>query len=113
MSMHLSSSQLQTLREKLEDQQQKLRGVLSSLEKTDPANDEDRSSDNADVGTEATESEELVRHESLEHETEVMLKRTEQALVAIENGTYGHTADGRDIPYERLLIDPSVTTLVE
>ena len=111
--MHLSPSQLQTLKDKLEDQQQKLRDVLSSLERTDPANDEDRSSDNADVGTEATESEELVRHESLERETEIMLKRTEEALANITTGTYGHTSDGREIPYERLLIDPSVTTLVE
>ncbi len=111
--MHLSGSQLQTLKGKLEEQQKKLRDVLSSLQNSDPANDEDRSSDNADVGTEATESGELVRHESLIHETEVMLERTEMALASMASGTYGHTADGKEIPFERLMIDPTATTLVE
>ena len=111
--MHLSDSQLATLKGNLQEQQKKLRDVLSSLEKTDPANDTERSTDNADLGTEATESNELVRHESLEHDTGIMLERVETALARMEDKSYGHTEDGRDIPYERLLIDPSVTTLVE
>ncbi|SRR5258708_6673183 len=111
--MHISADQVQTLKGKLEEQQQKLRDVLVSLQKTDPANDEERSNDNADVGTEATESGELVRHESLIHETEVMLERTESALASISDGTYGHTSDGKEIPFERLMIDPTATTLVE
>lgn len=110
--MHVSDEQLHTLKQKLEENRVKLMEVSASLEKTDPANDTERGLDNADIGTEATESGELVRHESLENETRIMLERTEAALARMENGTYGHTEDGQDIPYERLLVDPTATTLV-
>lgn len=110
--MHLSEKQLSTLKQKLEEQRIKLRDVLSSLEKTDPARDPDRANENADTGDDATEDRELVRHESLLSETGVMLTRVEEALSRIEEGNYGHTLEGQPIPYKRLLIDPSVTTLV-
>lgn len=110
--MPLTKDQLNTLREKLLEQQKKLRDVLVSLEKSDPANDPERSNDNADTGTDAIESGELVRHESLEQETENLLIRTESALAAMENGSYGLTQDGQEIPFERLMVDPTVTTTI-
>lgn len=110
--MHLSKSQLSTLKSKLEEQELKLRNVLSSLQKTDPAGDVERSNENADLGDEATEDRELLRHESLLSETELMLRRVEEALIRVEEGDYGHDLSGNPIPYERLLIDPTATTLV-
>jgi len=110
--MHLTSSQLENLKQRLEESQSKLRSSLSSLEKTDPAADVDRLNENADSGDDATEDRELVRHESLQSETGIMLKRVEEALSRIEDGTYGVTLEGDEIPYERLAADPTATTLI-
>jgi len=111
--MHLSDSQLAQLKKQLEESQMKLRNSLSSLEKTDPAGDVDRLNENADTGDDATEDRELVRHESLQTEAEIMLKRVEEALSRMEDGSYGRTLDGEEIPFERLAVDPTVTTLVK
>lgn len=110
--MHLSTQQLQTLKQQLEESQLKLRSSLSSLEKTNPVSDPERLNENADTGDDATEDRELVRHESLQTETEIMLKRVEEALSRIEDGSYGHTLEGEEIPYERLAADPTATTLI-
>lgn len=109
---HITQQQQEELRQKLMVSQQKLKSVLADLLKTDPVNDPDRVDDNADVGTDAIESNELIRHESLEKETTIMLDRIEGALKRMDDGTYGHTSEGQDIPYERLLIDPTITTVV-
>ncbi len=110
--MHLNSDQLEKLKGQLEERQEKLRGSMSSLERTNPASDPERLNENSDIGDEATEDAELVRHESLQSETGIMLKRVEEALSRIEDGTYGTTLEGEEIPYERLLADPTATTLV-
>lgn len=110
--MHLNSTQLEKLKLQLLERQEKLRGTLSSLEKTNPVADADRLNENADVGDDATEDRELVRHESLQSETEIGLKRVEEALSRIEDGSYGHTLEGEAIPFERLSVDPTATTLV-
>lgn len=112
LRMHLSSTQLATLKGKLEEQQRKLRDVLASMESTDPTRDNERTSDNAESAAEATESTDLDRYESLERESRILLTRVEEALSRIDDGTYGHTADGKDIPFERLSVDPTATTLV-
>lgn len=111
--MSLSSDQIQTLRVKLLEQQEKLSEVLASLKAGDPASEVTRTTDNADVGTEAIESSELVAYESLERETQIMLDRIQESLSAMDAGTYGVTEEGEEIPFERLLIDPTATTTVK
>jgi DnaK suppressor protein len=110
--MHLSKEQIAQLKANLEAQAIELRSVTSSLEKTDPALDPERGNENADEGDDATESREMERHESLEREANGILVRVEEALARIEEGTYGHTVDGVEIPFERLMIDPTATTTV-
>lgn len=111
--MHLSSAEVSTLKGKLEQQKEKLRDVLSSLEKTDPARDTERFNENADTGDDATEGRELERHESLQKETMILLTRVEEALSRINDGSYGVTLEGEAIPFERLMADPTATTLVK
>lgn len=110
--MALTNDQLETLKKKLLEERQKLENVLVSLEEQSVVGDTDRVNDNADQGTDALEEENLIRNESLVAKTEVMLSRIRQALARIDAGTYGKTEDGTDIPYERLLIDPTATTTV-
>lgn len=110
--MALTAQQLQTLRDKLAEQKRKLHSVLGMIDGSDPALDEARVDDNADIQNEAMEDQDLVRSESLRAEADIMLKRVMQSLEQMEKGTYGTTADGQEIPYERLLIDPTATTLV-
>lgn len=110
--MSLNESQLQTLKDRLVKDKAKLEAVLETLVAEDPVSNEKRRDDNADVGTEATESNELERSQSLEDSTKLMLKRIDEALQRMEQGTFGKTLEGEEIPYERLLIDPTVTTVV-
>lgn len=111
--MHLSNEQLNELKKKLVETQTNFRSVVDSLEKTDPASDVDRLSENSDLGDEATEDRELIRHESLQSESNLILSRVEEALARMEEGTYGVTAEGEEIPFERLMADPTATTLVK
>lgn len=110
--MSLSTSQVNSLKTKLETQKSKLDDVLKSLINGDPSSTVTRTTDNADVGTEATESNELVEYEALENETQILLNRTNAALERIANGTYGVTDDGAEIPFERLEVDPTATTTI-
>jgi RNA polymerase-binding transcription factor DksA len=111
--MALSSDQLQTLRKQLELQKTKLEDVLQSLKAGDPASDSSRTINNADAGTDAIESSELVEYASLERETQLLLSATKDALVKMDEGTYGVTADGEEIPFERLQVDPTASTIVK
>lgn len=111
--MALTQTQITTLKTRLEEQREKLQGVLRSLQAGDPASDTTRLNDNADLGAEAAESSELVAYESLERETQIMLDRVLAALARIDAGTYGITDDGAAIPYERLQVDPTATTIVK
>ncbi|MEP7167593.1 MAG: hypothetical protein ABI758_06495 [Candidatus Woesebacteria bacterium] len=111
--MTLTNDQTQQIKKQLLEQQTKLQDVLASLKAGDPASDTERGTNNADVGTEATESNDLVAYESLEHETQIMLDRVNASLERIESGTYGTTAEGDIIPFERLTIDPTATTIVK
>ncbi len=111
--MALTDTQLQQFKATLSAQYEKLQGVLTSLKNGDPSSDVTRTTDNADIGTEATESNELVAYESLENETTILLERTKAALDRIEAGTYGVTDDGVEIPYERLMVEPTATTTIQ
>lgn len=110
--MSLSTTQIAQLNDRLVLQAEKLEDVLSSLKAGDPSSTVTRTTDNADVGTEATESNELVAYESLENETQILLDRTTAALARIADGTYGVTEEGIEIPFERLMVDPTATTIV-
>lgn len=110
--MSLTAENITTLKRMLETQREKLEDVLRSLKNGDPSSTVGRTTDNADIGTEATESAELISYESLENETSILLERTTSALARIENGTYGVTDDGEEIPLERLMIDPTATTVI-
>lgn len=110
--MSLSTTQIAELKEMLVKQQGKLEDVLASLQHGDPSSNDNRTNDNADIGTEATESNELISYESLENETSILLDRTTAALARIADGTYGVTEDGVEIPYERLMVDPTATTVI-
>lgn len=110
--MALSSSQLEQLHGMLKEQHMRLTNVLESLKAGDPASNPERTNDNADIGNEATESSQLVEYESLERETQILLDRTQVALDRIEAGNYGTTEDGTEIPFQRLMIDPTATTTV-
>lgn len=110
--MALSSSQLEQLHGMLKEQHMRLTNVLESLKAGDPASNPERTNDNADIGNEATESSQLVEYESLERETQILLDRTQVALDRIEAGSYGTTEDGTEIPFQRLMIDPTATTTV-
>ena len=109
---HLSQTQLDTLRTQLKEQQEKLQTVWYSLEKTDPANDPERLNENSDLQDDATEDVEMVRHESLKAETQEMINRVAAALERMDKGTYGIAHGGEQIPYERLLVDPTAETIV-
>ncbi|PWU23084.1 hypothetical protein C5B42_04130 [Candidatus Cerribacteria bacterium 'Amazon FNV 2010 28 9'] len=111
--MSLTTDQLKTLKAQLEEQKVKMLSVLADLQKTDPATDEGRIDDNADLQEEAIEDNELMRHESLRTQTENMIERIDKALERMANGSYGVTADGEAIPFERLQIDPTVETIVK
>lgn len=110
--MSFSTEQLNHLKGKLEAQKSKLEDVLQSLKNGDPSSTVTRTTDNADVGTEATESKEMVEYEALENETQILLDRTNAALERMSAGTYGVTDDGLEIPFERLDVDPTVTTVI-
>ncbi|MBP9699853.1 hypothetical protein KBD71_01070 [Candidatus Woesebacteria bacterium] len=110
--MALSSTQLEQLQGMLTEQLARLTNVMDSLKAGDPASNPERTNDNADIGNEATESSQLVEYESLERETQILLDRTQHALEQIKAGTYGITEEGKEIPFERLLIDPTATTTV-
>lgn len=111
--MALTSDQIHTLKEILDEQKTKLEDVMRSLKEGDPASDTSRTINNADAGTDARESSDLVEYESLERETEILLNATNEALGRMDAGSYGVTAEGEEIPYERLLVDPTATTTIK
>lgn len=111
--MALTADQITILRKKLIEQQKELTDVLTSLKAQDPALSPDRVNDNADIGTDASEDVALVEFESLEQKTQILLTRTTDALKRMEQGTYGTTDDGEEIPFERLMVDPTVTTVLK
>lgn len=61
----------------------------------------------------ASESADLAAREATTEAIEARLKDVNSALTHIEAGTYGKTADGQEIPEDRLRANPAATTLVE
>lgn len=94
-------------------QKAKLGELRQEIDAENPIHDPDRLNDNASADTDATEEVSILSSEVLTSEAGDSLSRVNAALKRLEDGTYGHTQDGREIPVERLLADPTATTLVE
>lgn len=110
------SEQEQTqLQKQLEDAQHKL---INQLKKHDPVSQKDAvgelsSYDNhlGDMGTELYERE---KDATLENHAEAQLEKINEALYAIDEGTYGLCETcSEPIPYERLEMIPEASTCVE
>lgn len=95
------------------DQKAKLGELKQEIEAENPINDPDRLNDNASADTDATEEVSILESEVLTSEAGDSLARVNAALKRMEDGTYGHTDSGEAIPVERLLADPTATTLVQ
>ncbi len=94
------------------DQKAKLVGYKQDVDEENPIHDVDRLDDNASADTDASEEVSILNSEVLSSEASESLARVNDALKRMEKGTYGHTDDGTQIPVERLLADPTATTLV-
>ncbi len=110
----LSTNQLDTLKKRLENDQQAIKGQLNLTSKYSNKDESMRETvdelsayDNhpADLGTELFERE---REFALEEHQDKELEKINSALEAIEKGTYGKCqVCGEDIPFERLEVLPS------
>jgi len=110
---HIPQDTLQQLKQKLLESKAKLLEVRKDVDAENPIHDEDRVDDNASPDTDAREELQIFRSEVVGTEVGDMLARIDAALDQIEKGTYGHTEDGKEIPVERLLADPTAATLVQ
>lgn len=109
---HIPSDVLQQLKQMLLEKKVKLLAIQKEVDEENPKNDADRMNDNASSDTDAREEVQMLQSEVVNSQVVESLVNVEAALDRIEKGTYGITADGKQIPVERLLVDPSATTLV-
>jgi RNA polymerase-binding transcription factor DksA len=109
---HIPSDVLAKIKADLLKKKEKLLSVRKEVELENPAGDEDRLTNNASPDADAREEVQMLASEVVGTEVDEMLTRVDAALQRMERGTYGVTADGKDIPVERLLVDPTATTLV-
>lgn len=110
---HIPLDVLQTLKQKLLERRTKLTGVKKVVDEANPVHSEDRLSNNASPDTDAREEVQILESEVVGSEVGDMLARVDAALDRMEKGIYGLTQDGKEIPIERLLVDPTATTLVQ
>lgn len=110
---HIPSDVLQRLKHMLLEKKAKLLAIQKEAEEENPIHDADRINDNASSDTDAREEVQMLQSEAVNSQVIESLVSVEAALNRIEKGTYGITADGKHIPVERLLVDPSATTLVQ
>ena len=105
---HLSSAQIQELKELLEKNLAKMLDYAENLEEVDPANDEDRVNDNAEAGDEALEDYGILENQVLESAADESIADIKLALERMENGTYGIDEEtGEPIPFLRLKLYPT------
>lgn len=110
---HLNKEQLQELQASIEEKLANLRDYHSSVDASDPTNDQDRDEHN-ESGEDSLENYEMLESESLENESEAMITELEEALQRIEEGTYGTDQEtGEPIPFARLQLYPAARTNVE
>lgn len=110
----MNSTDLQTIKQKLEEQKNQISAQIADLKESDPFNDPDHASDNAAIDTDIREQ---GGHDIIQAETETLQERlqdTEEALVRIEEGRYGYCAKcGKEIPAARLSLIPEAKYCVE
>tara|TARA_Y100000310_G_scaffold316577_1_gene368468 strand:+ start:37 stop:387 length:351 start_codon:yes stop_codon:yes gene_type:complete len=101
------------MKEKLEGEQASLRKALESHSRKEHG---DFQADHPDYGRSeeenADEVADYIATTATTEAEEVRLKNIVAALVRIESGTYGMTADGQQIPEARLRANPAATTIV-
>lgn len=109
---HIPFDVLQRLKQMLLEKKAKLLAIQKEVDEENPKNDADRMNDNASSDTDAREEVQMLQSEVVNSQVVESLVSVETALNRIEKGTYGITADGKQIPVERLLVEPTATTLV-
>lgn len=107
----MNEKQIKQLKDQLTKDLEDVKGRLhddSHLETTELSNYDNHPADNAtDLTDQNTEM-------AIEHHKEEEVEQIEEALQAIENGTYGVCAVcGEDIPFERLEALPFAQTCIE
>jgi|GEM_PF-2023744 len=110
---HIPQDTLLTLKNMLLKKRAKLAEVRNENAQENPALDDTRMDDNASSDTDAREEVQLLHTEVVGGEVDEMLARVDAALDRMQQGTYGLTADGQEIPVARLLVDPTATSLVK
>lgn len=99
---------LQTIKDKLVRDKDKIHKNLSSLKLQDPFTDPDRLIDNAASDTEANEESSHERMEALEKELKTRMLEIEHSLKRISKGTYGKCIRCKKIiDFSRLKINPT------
>lgn len=109
---HISPEILEQLKKSLLEKKQKLMVLQSTITSDSPVNDLDRLDDNAASDADAAEENRMITTEVMTEETKSMMEKIESALKRIEDGTYGLTHDGKQIPVERLMADPTAKTVI-
>ena len=110
---HIPQDVLQRLKQMLLEKKAKLLAIQKEVDEENPKNDANRLNDNASSDTDAREEVQILQSEAVNSQVVESLVSVETALDRIEKGTYGITADGKAIPVERLLVEPTATTLVQ
>lgn len=110
---HIPQDKLEYLKNLLLKKRAKLAEVRKENAEESPALDDTRMDNNASSDTDAREEVQLLHTEVVGGEVDGMLARIDAALDRMTKGTYGLTADGKEIPLQRLLVDPTATSLVK
>lgn len=101
---------LMELKKHLDDELRRISSRILELTQQDPFSDPDRTIDNAASDEEASEESNHDRVDALVTELKEQRVNIEQALVRIENGTYGFCTNcGTMIDTDRLAILPTAT----
>ncbi len=118
---HLTQSNIDRLQKRLEEERDLLHKELQSVAVADPANPQDWNSvdkenlgaRNADPNTRGDHFEEIDTNSAISDDLETRLVEVSKALAKVEEGTYGVTDEGEEIPLERLEANPAAATLVK
>lgn len=108
---HIPTATLAELKEKLLHMQTQLEDQIERTASASPVNDLERLNDN-ESADDALEDIEILQSDVLVEHLEERLRDVQSALERIEQGSYGVTAEGEEIPVARLTIDPTVQTVV-
>lgn len=101
---------LKTIKEHFEEEKRTLTERVSELAKQDPFANPERTNDNAASDMEASEESDHDRVAAMVDELKAKLQGVEEALVRIEQGTYGSCVEcGNMIDTDRLSILPMAT----